>query len=74
MNRKYKPFSGQVILFQSQVFEQWAFRPQLDGHNGWKKYVTGPFTLIPVQAGHSALMKEPTVISVVGHLNAILCG
>jgi amino acid adenylation domain-containing protein len=72
-NRKYKPFSGQVILFQSQGFEEWAFQLQLDGHNGWKKYVTGPFKLIPVQAGHSALMKEPTVKSVVGHLNAILC-
>jgi thioesterase domain-containing protein len=72
-NRKYKPFSGQVILFQSQGFEEWAFQLQLDGHNGWKKYVTGPFKLIPVQAGHSALIKEPTVKSVVGHLNAILC-
>jgi thioesterase domain-containing protein len=73
MKRKYKPFSGKVTLFKSTGYEEWAYQPQLDGHNGWKKYVTGPFEIIQMQAGHLALMKEPTVKFVVGHLNTILC-
>ncbi len=72
-NRKYKPFSGRIVLFKSEGFEEWAFQLHLDGHNGWKRYAKGPFELIQIEAGHSALMKEPMVQSVVGYLNAILC-
>jgi thioesterase domain-containing protein len=73
MSRNYKPFSGKTFLLKGTGIEEWAFQLQLDGHNGWKKYVTGPFEVIQVRAGHSALMKEPAVKLVVGYLNAILC-
>jgi nonribosomal peptide synthetase DhbF len=73
IKRKYRPFHGKVILFKSSGLEEWAFQPKLDGFNGWKKYVTGPFDIIHIAAGHAALMKEPTVKSVVAHLDAILC-
>jgi thioesterase domain-containing protein len=73
MQRKYKTFFGKVILFKSTGIEGWAFELQLDGHNGWKKHVKGPFEIIQVPAEHSALIKEPAVKSVVNHLNAILC-
>jgi thioesterase domain-containing protein len=73
LNREYKSFSGETILFQSQGFEGWAFQLNFDGHNGWKKYLGGPVTLVPVQAGHLALMIEPAVQSVATRLNTILC-
>ena len=46
---------------------------RLDGRNGWKKYVKGRLEIIPVEAEHTALMKEPTVQSVVSRINEILC-
>ena len=73
MRRKHAPFHGRVILFKSTGIEEGAYQLQLDGHNGWKKYVKGPFDVIQMQAEHDALMKEPTVQSVVGHINRILC-
>ena len=73
LNRKYKPFSGKVILIKSEGFEEWAFQLRLDGHHGWRKYVKGSFEVIQVRAGHTALVKEPAVKTVAGHLNVVLC-
>src|ERR1039457_119885 len=73
MKRKYKPFLGKVILFKGTGMEEWAYQLKLDGHNGWKKCVTGPFKVIQLQAKHVALIKEPIVQCVVSHLNEILC-
>jgi amino acid adenylation domain-containing protein len=73
MRRKHAPFHGRVILFKSTGIEEWAYQLRLDGRNGWKKYLKGRFDVIQMEAEHSALMKEPTVQSVVGHINRILC-
>jgi thioesterase domain-containing protein len=43
------------------------YRPRLDGNNGCKKYVKGRFDVIHMECGHLALIKEPTVKSVVFH-------
>ena len=73
MRRKHAPFHGRVILFKSTGIEEWAYQLRLDGRNGWKKYLKGRFDVIQMEAEHTALMKEPTVQSVVGHINRILC-
>jgi len=73
IKRKYEPFSGRVILFKSTGLEEWPFQLRLDGHNGWKKSFKGPFEMIKLDVGHAAMMREPTVMAVVSHLNAILC-
>jgi amino acid adenylation domain-containing protein len=73
IKRKYEPFSGRVILFKSTGLEEWPFQLKLDGWNGWRKSVKGPFELIQLDVGHAAMMREPTVMAVVSHLNAILC-
>jgi thioesterase domain-containing protein len=72
MNRKYKAFSGKAVLFTTNGIEEWPFQLRLDGFNGWKKYVTGPFSRIHIDAWHVDLMKEPAVKAVVSHLNSIL--
>ncbi len=72
-NRTYRPFGGHVVLIKSNGIEEWAYQLQLDGFNGWKKYVTGRFDLIHIDAGHVALMKEPVVKAVAQHLDSILC-
>jgi len=73
IKRKYEPFSGRVILFKSTGLEEWPFQLKLDGCNGWRKSVKGAFELIQLDVGHAAMMREPTVMAVVSHLNAILC-
>jgi amino acid adenylation domain-containing protein len=73
MQRQYRSFSGQVVLFKSTGFEDWAFQPRMDGYNGWKNVLKGKCEVIQLQAGHAAMMKKPSVIDVVHHLNAILC-
>jgi amino acid adenylation domain-containing protein len=73
IERKYEPFSGRVILFKSTGLEEWPFQLKLDGCNGWRRSVKGPFQLIQLDVGHAAMMREPTVMAVVSHLNAILC-
>ena len=72
MQRRHAPFSGRVVLFKSTGMEEWAYQLRLDGRNGWKKFIKGPFDVIHIDAVHSALIKEPTVLSVVGHINRIL--
>ena len=71
--RTYRPFAGHVVLIKGNRIEEWAYQLQLDGFNGWKKYVTGRFDLIHIDAGHVALMKEPVVKAVAQHLDSILC-
>jgi amino acid adenylation domain-containing protein len=73
IKRKYEPFAGRVILFKSTGLEEWPFQLKLDGHNGWTKSVKGRLELIQLNVGHAAMMREPTVMAVVSHLNAILC-
>jgi amino acid adenylation domain-containing protein len=71
--RTYRPFAGHVVLIKGNRIEEWAYQLQLDGFNGWKKYVTGRFDVIHIEAGHAALMKEPLVKTVAQHLSSILC-
>jgi amino acid adenylation domain-containing protein len=71
--RTYRPFAGHVVLIKGNRIEEWAYQLQLDGFNGWKKYVTGRFDVIHIDAGHAALMKEPLVKTVAQHLSCILC-
>jgi thioesterase domain-containing protein len=73
MKCKYRPFGGNALLVKSNGFEEWAFQPRLDGVNGWKKLITGPLDVIHIDAGHAALIKEPAVKTLAGHLNAMLC-
>jgi len=73
LRRKHAPFHGRVILFKGSGIEEWAYQPRLDGCNGWKRYVKGPFDVIQMPVPHNALVKEPTVQSVVGHINRLLC-
>jgi thioesterase domain-containing protein len=73
MTREYKPFAGKAVLIKSNGIEDWAFQLRLDDFNGWKKYVTGPFDVIHIDAGHVGLIKEPAVKTLASHLNAILC-
>jgi len=70
--RRFKPFSGRVVLFKSDGFEQWAYQPRLDGFNGWKNLVAGRIEVIRIHCGHEGLVVDPAVKSVVQHLNAIL--
>jgi len=72
MRRRHAPFGGRVVLFKSAGIEEWAYQLRLDGRNGWKKFIKGPFEVIHIDAAHTALIKEPTVLSVVGHINRIL--
>jgi thioesterase domain-containing protein len=71
--RTYRPFAGHVVLIKGNRIEEWAYQLKLDGFNGWKKYVTGRFDVIHIDAGHAALMKEPLVKTVAQHLSSILC-
>jgi thioesterase domain-containing protein len=73
IERKHTAFHGEVILFKTMMVDPWVFQFHPDGRNGWRRYVKGRFDVLPIDARHHDLVKEPAVRSVVSHLNKILC-
>ena len=51
-----QPYPGPAILFRAAHMDD-SRSPSL----GWKKFVTGGLEICPIQAGHGAMVKEPTV-------------
>ena len=70
--RKYRPFAGRALLIKAEGEDDWGSALQLDGCNGWRKFLTGSREVITLPGDHGSIMKEPAVHALVQCLDRTL--